>query len=161
MNEINPNPLPENFYNQEGWLKNILNFYTEKALLPYEVMQRPVGGLVVSLSNVIEINRNWPQDTHNLFKQAVGPLWDPEEYREKIYKSFKRRAVDEKEPRLDVIAESLLYVRSLFEQNEIYIRKNFIDEIGMLDGNIAQFSQAMQLITRVHTGQIIRLLAQR
>lgn len=160
--EINPAPLPENFYNREGWLKNILDFYADQQkLLPRATLQRAVEGIVNSLYNVISINRNWPQDTHNLFKQAVGPLWDPQEYREKIYQSFKRRAKDENEPRLDIIAESLMYLRYLFEQDQAFISQVFADEIATLNGDFAKMAQVLQTIVKTHTNQIIKLLAKR
>jgi len=159
---INSAPLPENFYNREGWFKSILDFYGEQQkLLPKETLRRAVEGVVNSLYNVISINRNWPQDTHNLLKQAVGPLWDPEEYREKIYQSFKRRAVDENEPRLDTIAESLMYLRYLFEQDRAFITQVFADEISKTDGGLERFAAALQTIVKTHTNQIIRLLAKR
>lgn len=159
---INPEPLPEGFYKREGWLKNIVDFYAnQQKLLPAEVLERPVEGLVNGIHNVISINRNWPQDTYNLFKQAVGPLWDPQEYREKIYQSFKRRAKEENEPRLDIIAESLVYIRYLFEQDKDFIAEVFADEITTLDGDIERFSKALQTIVRTHTNQVIRMLVDR
>jgi hypothetical protein len=162
MSEINPEPLPENFYNREGWLKNILDFYgDQQKLLPRKVLQRAVEGIVNALYNVISINRNWPQDTHNLFKQAVGPLWDPKEYREKIYDSFKRRAKEENEPRLDIIAESLVYIRYLFERDQTFLTQVFADEIAELDGDTNKLGEALQTIVKTHTNQIIRLLAKR
>lgn len=162
MSEINPAPLPDNFYNREGWLKNILDFYSDQQkLLPREILQRGVEGIVNALYNVISINRNWPQDTHNLFKQAVGPLWDPQEYREKIYNSFKRRAKDENEPRLDIIAESLVYIRYLFERDKVFIAQVFADEIAKLNGDVDKLGEALQTIAKTHTNQIIKLLAKR
>tara|TARA_B100001564_G_scaffold356822_1_gene371765 strand:- start:347 stop:838 length:492 start_codon:yes stop_codon:yes gene_type:complete len=160
--EINPEPLPENFYNRDGWLKNIMNFYAvEKKLLPEDVLKRAVEGIVNALYNVITINRNWPQDTHNLFKQAVGPLWDPKEYREKIYNSFKTRAKTEDEPRLDIIAESLIYIRYLFEQDKTFLEEIFSEEIQKLDGDVDRLALALQTIVKTHTNQVIKMLAKR
>lgn len=159
---INPAPLPDNFYNREGWLKSILDFYgDQQKLLPKDLLQRAAEGIVNSLYNVISINRNWPQDTHSLLKQAVGPLWDPQEYREKIYQSFKRRAVDENEPRLDIIAESLMYLRYLFEQDKTFINQVFAEEVTKTNGGFDPFAAALQAIVKTHTNQIIKLLAKR
>ncbi len=159
--EVNSKPLTQDFYKHKGWIKNLVDFYSEKKVLPRKVLQKPIEILCSNIMDVILINLNWPQDTHSLFKQAVGPLWDPAEYREKIYDSFKKRAIDENEPRLDRIAESLLYIRSLFEQDLGYIEKNLAKEVEMVNGDTKTLAVGLQIVTRAHVNQVIKMLEKR
>lgn len=160
--EINPNPLEQDFYKMKGWRRTIVEFYCDKKnLLPKDALIRPVDNLTEAINNVLIINKNWPQDSYNLFRQAVGPLWDPDEYIEKIYDSFKRRAKDENEPRLDIIAESLFYIRRIFEQDKDYIMKSFSREIKNNKLDLVDYSKNLQNIIKTHTNQVIRMLRER
>jgi hypothetical protein len=167
MVEISSTPLAENFYVADKWQKSMVKYYCDDLKkLPREVLSRPLESIAVAIENISYLNGNFPEDTLKLFKQAVGPLWDPEEYREKVYQTLMDTAKEHDEPRLITIADSLLFLRSVFEHDEAFLESHFKEQIKLMEAssykeNCAKFAKIMQAIVRVHVEQICQMIIDR
>lgn len=167
MVEISSAPLQEKFYVADKWQKSMVKYYCEDLKkLPKESLERPLESLAIAIENVAYLNGNFPEDTYKLFKQSVGPLWDPEEYREKVYKTLIDTAKEHDEPRLVTVADSLLYIRTIFEHDEKFVEKYFKNEIEAIEADSYEekrqiLTKNLQAITRVHVEQVCSLIADR
>lgn len=167
MVDILDTPLPENFYVADKWQRSMVKYYCDDLKkLSSEVLSRPLESIAVAIENITYLNGNFPEDTYKLFKQAIGPLWDPEEYRQKVYKTLMDTAKEHDEPRLVTIADSLLFLRTVFEHDELFMERHFRKEIDAMDGpsyeaKRTSFAKNLQNIVRVHVEQVCNMIASR
>ena len=157
-------PLPLDFYKPAAWYEALLNHYGKK-LLPAACLQRPLDSLTRSVAGVIDIYGNFPGDTFDLLKHAISPLIEPDYYREKIYQVIKQGAIDEGKPLLNTMAECLLYIRRLAEQDKEFLMQTFQQEIKAVGGasdaeNLEKFSAGLQRIAKGHVTQICNMIKQ-
>ena len=157
--------IPEDFYNAPGWLETIIDFYgrKQKKLEP-ELLDLPVSILTASVGNVIYIYGNFTDDVIKLLEQTINPLFQPSEYYEKVYKTLKNGAVDENNPAIDKMAESLLFVRNLFDHDKKIIKEHFRLEVEKISGpeqyvmKEEKFASILAMITKTHILQVIKLI---
>ena len=165
MTDIINKSLPEDFYDAPGWFDSLVGFYSkEQKKLERDVLEMPLTVLTAAIGNVIHIYGNFSEDVLRLLEQTVNPLFEPGEYEEKVYKTLKKGAVNENNPAIDKMADSLMYIRSLFERDKIMLSKYFNDEIGKMTdpAEITQkeekFAEALRIITKVHVLQVINMI---
>ena len=160
-------PFPKDYYNKEAWKKNIIDFYGEnKNLLPPEILEKPITMLTDAMYYITEIYGNFPKIVYDALKQTVDPLFDPEEYIEKVYKVLSDAAVEENRPLLGQYAESLLEVRKLFERNEEFYQEHFASVIERVDAEnlpkkSERFGNVIQTIVQTHVSQVRRIIHDR
>jgi hypothetical protein len=164
MTEIEK-PLPEDFYDVPGWFDSLIQFYSEEhKKLERDVLAMPLTVLTAAIGNVIHIYGNFTDDVLKLLEQTVNPLFEPGEYKAKVYETLKVGAVNENNPAIDKMAESLMFIRSLFERDKLMLSKFFNEEIGKISdaAEITQkeekFAEALRLITKVHVLQVINMI---
>lgn len=161
-------PIPEDFYDVPGWFDSLINFYSaEQKKLERDVLEMPLTVLTAAIGNVIHIYGNFAEDVLRLLEQTVNPLFETGEYEEKVYKTLKKGAIDENNPAIDKLADSLMYIRSLFERDKLMLSKYFTKEISKIS-DVAEipkkeekFSEALRLITKVHVLQVIKMIKER
>lgn len=160
--------LPEDFYDVPGWFDSLVHFYSEEQKkLERDVLEMPLTVLTAAIGNVIHIYGNFSEDVLKLLEQTVNPLFEPGEYEEKVYQTLKKGAIDENNPAINKLADSLMYIRSLFERDKLMLAKYFTDEIGKISDAIEitqkeeKFSNALRLITKVHVLQVINMIKER
>ncbi len=168
MTDIMEKALPEDFYDVPGWFDSLVGFYSEEQKkLERDVLEMPLTVLTAAIGNVIHIYGNFSEDVLKLLEQTVNPLFEPGEYEAKIYKTLKEGAVNEKNPAIDKMAESLMYIRSLFERDKLMLSKYFKDEIQKMTDPAEitkreeKFSDALRIITKVHVLQVINMIKER
>ncbi len=167
MTDILDKPLAEDFYDYEGWVKSLMTHYVDnKKMLSRDALEMPIRVLATAIREFTYIDMNFPENVYILLKQAIDPMYEPDEYHRKIYTTLKNGAVEENEPALDVMAESLLNVRKLFEQNKEFYLLNFNKEMEGIkeereSERLQKFGNVVQLIVKVHVRQIARMIAER
>lgn len=161
-------PIPEDFYDVPGWFDSLVQFYAdEHKKLERDVLEMPLTVLTAAIGNVIHIYGNFTDDVLKLLEQTVNPLFEPGEYKSKVYDTLKVGAVNENNPAIDKMAESLMFIRSLFERDKLMLSKYFNEEIGKITepGEITakeeKFAEALRLITKVHVLQVINMIKER
>jgi len=158
-------PIPEDFYDVPGWFESIVGFYADtQKKLEREALELPVTVLTAAIGNVIHIYGNFTGDVIKLFEQTVNPLFEPKEYHEEIYKTLKEGAVNENNPAIERLAESLLFIRNMFDRDKKMITEYFQDEIGKISEPAEvvmkeeKFAAIMSMITKVHVLQIVAMI---
>ncbi len=156
-------PIPLNFYSAKPWLKSLVLHYVEThQLLPAGVLMVPLASLTRAIENVINIYGNFPQSTYQFLKQTINPLFEPNEYYNTIYLKLKEIAADENRPNFYILAESLLYLRRLFEKDTEFLEDSFSTELSLLPGTpeeqVQNLSIALHNITKVHVNQIVKMI---
>jgi hypothetical protein len=157
-----PRPLPRDFYKSEGWHKSLVKHYANKHF-PKEALDYPLQALAACLENIINVYGDFPEDVAKLLKQAVDPLFAPEEYEEKIYRVIKEDAIKRKDPYTDRVAEGLYYIRIVFEKKQEYIEEYFGKEIKSVFGfpdeeKMANLADELSMITKIHARQIANMI---
>ena len=164
---LNPSPLPEDFYPVEGWCKSLVSHYSKaNFLLPAHILQEPMDSLTIAIGNVIDIYGNFPESVYKLFVQTIDPLYEPDEYRNSIYTDLVTGAKEENNPSVRIIAECLYHIRRLFEKDQAYLHLNFPEEIAHTPGDTEEekmehFAKIISKITRVHINQINKMIMNR
>ncbi|PIR39598.1 MAG: hypothetical protein COV35_03585 [Alphaproteobacteria bacterium CG11_big_fil_rev_8_21_14_0_20_39_49] len=164
MKESNECIIPIGFYDQHKWCENIVNHYSN-ADFPKETLQYPIEALTASFANIINVYGNYPNDVKILFSQATNPLFEPHEYVKQIYSVIKEQAMSKKDPYIDAVAESLYYIRILFEQDKDYIIMHFEEEIGKIhncqgEQCIDKFAKYLHKIVKIHANQICNMVGE-
>jgi hypothetical protein len=156
--------IPVDFYDQKKWHESIVNHYAREDL-PKEALSFPIEALTASFANIINVYGNFPEDVQIFLSQATNPMFSPEEYEEKIYRVIKEHAVSKRDPYVDAVAESLYYIRLLFEQDKEYIYQHFKQEIYILNSleeqeRIEKFAKTLSSITKIHANQVAKLVGE-
>lgn len=165
--EISTTPLPEGFYTASAWFESMVKFYCdERKLLPRDVLAAPLKFLSRDLENIMILEANLPDMAYGFLKQVIDPLFEPQEYRDKVYSSLKENADKTGDQRYIILASSLLNIRCFFERNERFLNENFASQITLVDATDAKeknnkFGEMMQAITRAHIQQLIDMLLSR
>jgi hypothetical protein len=154
--------LPHDFYDSNCWRINIIKHYVNNKY-SYKILEYPVQALTVSLETIIKVYGNYPEDVMVLLSQTTNPLFTSDEYKDNIYKVIKNDAILNKNPYIDAVAESLYYIRLLFEKNNAYLAEHFTTEILQLRGTtidekIQQFADELSMIVKTHTGQVRNMI---
>ena len=162
MKESVENIIPIGFYDAHKWCDSIVDHYSNSDFSK-ETLQYPMEALAASMANVINVYGNFPKDVKVLFSQATNPLFESEEYESNIYKAIKEQAIERKDPYIDAVAESLYYIRILFEQDKDYMVEHFEEEIGKIGGCqseqcVEKFSKYLHKIVKIHTNQICQMI---
>jgi hypothetical protein len=157
-----PKPLPADFYKSEGWHKSLVNHYANKHF-PKEVLDYPLQALAACIENIINVYGDFPEDVAKLLKQAVDPLFAPEEYATKIYKVIKEDAIKRKDPYTDRVAEGLYYIRTIFEKKREYIEEYFANEINSVYGfpdeeKLENLADELSMIAKIHARQVANMI---
>lgn len=165
MRQVQPmvKPLPLNFYRAKGWHNSLINHYTSPDF-PKDSLDYPLQALTAGLENIINVYGNFPEDVAKLLRQAVDPLFAPEEYEEKVYRVIKEDAIKRKDPYTDMVAEGLYYIRILFEKKRTFVEECFQNEIAKVKGESDQeklqnLTEELSMIARVHAKQIANMIA--
>lgn len=156
--------IPVGFYDQKKWHESIVKHYGRKDL-PIEALSFPIEALTVSFANIINVYGDYPEDVKIFLSQATNPLFFPEEYVEQIYSVIKEHALKKKDPYIDAVAESLYYIRLVFEQDKEYICQHFKQEIDTLthlpeQERIEHFSKTLSTIVKTHANQVSKLISE-
>lgn len=156
--------LPIGFYDSKGWCKSIIGHYADDEFSP-DTLRFPVEALTIGIGNIINVYGNHPKDVVKLIKQAVNPLYTPEEYKERIYKVIKQAAIKSKDPYVDMVAESLYYMRLLFEKDRNYIKDHFSDEIKRVGRDnetekLEYLADELSSIVRTHARQVAGMITE-
>lgn len=163
MKEISEYVIPIGFYNPKKWCDNIVKHYANDDF-PEESLQYPIEALTASFANIINVYGNYPKDVKIFLSQATNPLFAPEEYVTQIYSVIKEKATQKKDAYIDAVAESLYYIRLLFEQDKEYVCDHFTQEINIInncegDECIEKFTAMLSNITKVHANQVSKLIS--
>ena len=161
-------PLPEGFYDVEGWIESLTGFYIDQQKkFDRNVLEAPIKRLVTSIGDAISIYGYSSKIMSKSFAQTINPLFDVNEYRDTAYKILKDGAVTENDPRIDKYAESVLCIRNFFERDKEFLISNFSTEIANipdLEGaertKEDRFSETMRMITKVHVQQVIDMITE-
>ena len=167
VDDISTSPLPEDFYQSKGWHETMVDFYCrQKAMLPDEVLSQALKKLSKDLENIMILEANLPDMAYGFLTQVIDPLFDPQEYREKIYQTLRQTADENKDERYIILAVSLLNIRCFFECNKEFLNESFSQDIqkiesGSPEEKVIRFGETMQAITRAHVKQIADMLVER
>jgi hypothetical protein len=164
MSQFMAKPLPSGFYNSDGWHKSLINHYADNNFTK-DILKFPLEALTVGIENIINVYGDFPEDVAKLLKQAVDPLFSPQEYEEKIYRVIKDDAIKRKDPYIDRVAEGLYFIRLIFEKNHQYLEVYFEDEISKVHGisdqeKLENFANELSMIAKVHARQISNMILQ-
>lgn len=160
MTDILHTPFPQGYYKKNGWHDSLITHYAEKQKrLPVEVMQSPLSVLVDSLYDIVEIYGDFPEIVYNVLGQTINPLFEPQEYKEKVVDVIYNAGVDEDRPLLIEYANALLAVRNLFQKDEKFYKSNFPEEIEEV--GYEKFVEVISDITKVHVNQLRKIIANR
>lgn len=164
MKEAYQHGIPIGFYDQKKWCESIVNHYAKEDL-PKEALNYPIEALTASFANIINVYGNYPEDIKIFLSQATNPMFSPEEYEEQIYRVIKEHAVKKKDPYVDAVAESLYYIRLLFEQDKEYVYQNFKQEINSLKSleeqeRTEQFAKTLSAIVKIHANQVAKMVGE-
>jgi hypothetical protein len=164
MKDACKNVIPVGFYDQKKWCDSIVNHYAKEDL-PKEALSYPIEALTASFANIINVYGNFPEDIKIFLSQATNPMFSPEEYEEQIYSVIKEHAVRKKDPYIDAVAESLYYIRLLFEQDKEYIYQHFKQEINSLNSfeeqeRTEKFAKTLSSIVKIHANQVSKLVSE-
>lgn len=161
---LTEHPLPLTFYNTRGWVDVLMKHYGENyKVLPLDVLQRPVGLVAHSVGTVIDVYGDYTKNTSLLFEKTINPLIAPEEFQSNVYKKLQDSAASLPSEKLAKIAQNLLNLRLLFEQNRPFLEQMFSKEIAITPAaggktGDAIFSTSIQKITIQHITQVIQLI---
>jgi hypothetical protein len=156
-------PLPLNFYRSKGWHTSLINHYTNPDF-PKEALDYPLLALTAGLENIINVYGNFPEDVAKLLRQAIDPLFAPEEYESKVYRVIKEDAIKRKDAYTDMVAEGLYYIRIMFEKKRDFIEECFKNEIAAVRGDshsekLQKLTDELSMIARIHAKQIANMIA--
>jgi DNA-directed RNA polymerase subunit F len=162
MKEASEYVIPIGFYDPKKWCDSMVNHYANNDF-PKETLQYPIEALTASFANIINVYGNYPKDIKILLSQATNPLFEPEEYVKQIYSVIKEQGKERKDPYVDAVAESLYYIRLLFEQDKDYICQHFEEEIGLVrncpsEECVKKFSKYLSKIVKTHANQVSNLI---
>lgn len=155
--------LPARFYDAKAWLKSLVIHYAQThQLLPAGVLMMPLASLTRAIENVITVYGNYPHPTYQALKQTINPLFEPNEYYNDIYSKMKEIATNENRPNFFIMAESLLYMRRLFEKDKEFLADAFRKELNLLEGDeerqIETLAHVLHNITKVHVNQVSKMI---
>lgn len=164
MKKIADKPLPLNFYRNKQWLDKLLVTYTsEGSKVSRDILEKPLKYLTRSVENVINIYGNFPNETCMLLQQTIDSTYVQNEYFNSIYRNLKSVAEKQDNPKIVILADSLLYIRRLFKKEERFLSDNFKEEIEKMEGadtaaKFASFSEMLRKITIAHVRKIINMI---
>lgn len=164
MTKIAEKPLALNFYNNKEWHKKLLSYYDdEKYSGEKAIYSRPLEFLTRSIANIINIYGNFPNETCLLLKQTIDPLYAENEYFNSIYLRLKETAAKEDNPKIVIMADSLLYIRRVFKKDKAFLKSNFHEEIEAVQGTsfdekMDKFSDRLKKVTNVHLMKVINAI---
>lgn len=167
MDEVGESPLPLDFYLAAPWQESLLSFYVDsKGYLSREILQDPIDVFTRSLQRVIEVYGNFPQYTYGFLRQCVDPLFEPDEYEKEIYAELRSIAGNVNDPRIADMAECLLGMRKMFQQEKALLEAEFKPSIEMVDKpsyelKFQEFASVLQMIVKVHVQQVASLIKER
>jgi hypothetical protein len=155
--------LPARFYDARAWLKSLAVHYAQTHhLLPAGALLLPLASLTRAIENTITIYGNFPQPTYQFLKQTINPLFGPNEYYNTIYLKLKELATTENRPNFFILAESLLFMRRLFEKDKEFIADAFSKELDLLDGTpeaqLETLAHVLHSIAKVHINQVAKMI---
>ena len=157
-------PLPDNFYDAEGWQGSLISFYSEtnKKYDP-EILAAPIKLITSSIANAIRVCGEGSGIIMRALELVINPLFEIGEYKQRVYKAVKDGAREINDPDLDSYAESLLCLHNLFSRDKEFITKTFQKELAAADGGdptatFIKFAETMKLITKVHVQQVINMV---
>jgi|GEM_PF-2429515 len=159
-------PLPLDFYDKNGWCDSIVDFYGTNPQFPNkEILNAPMNLLTQSIGNLIDIYGNFPDIVTNLLNQIISPLFFDNDYEKNVYSPIKKAAVDESNPPLADMAESLLILRKLHDKDKNLLLTKFQNEISQIDKptdaeKFEYFVDSVHKITKVHIHQLIGIIAE-
>lgn len=167
MVDILSSALPLDFYKQEAWRDNLVNFYgREQKMLPADCLRSPMQTLTKAMYDVTYIYGNFPDIVHAALGQCIDPTFEPEEYYNKIYKFLKNAGERDKLTYIIEYADGLLALRLLFTRDKKFLKENFSSEIAITPGEgenskYEKFASTIQKITKTHVKQIRDMIEER
>ena len=160
MVDILKTPFPQGYYKKDGWLDSIISHYGEKqGRLAVEVMQLPISLLTESMYDVVEIYGDFPEIVYKALGQTIDPLFEPEEYQEKVYKVLYDAGIKENRPLLLKYADGLLNIRLLFQKDLGFYNTKFPEEI--MEVGYEELAEVISDITKIHVNQFRKIIAGR
>lgn len=158
-------PLPLTFYNQQGWMDSLVDFYCEKHnVLPRAVCEAPFKVITDAAAGVVDVYGNFPKDTCVILYQTIDKNYNNEEYREKIYKVLKEESVTKDLPNFSPMADHLLRLRLIFEKDDGFHNMYFKKQIALTEPSeefpdaADRFKVIIRDITVQHLSQVIGLV---
>lgn len=166
MNEIIDQQLPEDFYEAKAWFGSLIEFYSEGKQKKFDraILEMPLTHLTFAIETIIFAYGNSSHVMVDAFEKVVNPLYAPGEYKEGVYDILKKAAIERRDARLDGYAESLMYIRGMFERDMEFLKIHFNKEISKIPGEeeisvkAGKFSEILSLITRTHIRQVIKMI---
>lgn len=164
--EITKNPLPLDFYKQEGWLTNLVDFYgNDQKRLPTAALQTPMDTLTKSMKDVTHVYGKFPDIVYKALGQCIDSLFREDEYIEKVYDVLADAGKKENRPLLIKYADGLLNIRKLFAAQPKTMKEMFKNDISLVgapveDLNSSKFCTQISNITRIHANQIRRIISE-
>ena len=164
MSEV---PLEKDFYKEEGWVKNLVDYYgNNKKKLPAPLLEKPMKLLAASIKRSSAIYGNFPETVYKALGQCVNPVFDPDKYLNEVYEFLKNTGEAENRPLVIEYADNLLNIRKFFERNTEFYLKHFKEEIDQMPGNdtmekLDKFSFEIQNITSIHVNQVRKMIHDR
>lgn len=137
----------------------LLNHYQKQGFTP-EQLEPPLTQLTESLAIVVQEQAAHPKRTARFLKQAINPLFAPEEYEKKIINEIEKAGREYESPELMALAGALRCIRQLCEQNKDFLHRSFGDRKEgitdiMADKEICRaFTQLLRKITIAHVKDI-------
>jgi len=157
-------PLPLNFYQAVGWQASLLGFYAGKhQVLPEKDLEKAVEKLTKAVENIIGIYGDYPDSTLSGLKQTIDPLFEPKEYVKKVYDVIKGSGEQNNRPEIIDLADSLYFIRRVFQQDKELLKQEFSDEINATEGEdfnekLKNFAPKIQNIYKTHIVQISKMI---
>lgn len=164
MQHHSEKPLPPQFYDARAWLRSLITHYTEThQLLSASALRLPLASLSRAIENVINIYGNFPDTTCQFFRQTINPLFESSEYYDDVYLKLKEAAEEESKPNFFILAESLLFIRRLFEKDSQFLLSQFSNEFELVEGHnekdrLDKFAAILHTITKVHVNQVVKMI---
>lgn len=158
-------PLPEDFYEAKAWFGSLIEFYSSGKQKKFErnVLEMPLTHLTVAIETIVGAYGNSSHVMVDAFEKATNPLYEPGEYKEGVYDILHDTAVERKDVRLHRYAESLMFIRNLFEKKEDFLLLYYKDEIAKIqeseeDSKVDRLAVALNEIVKVHIKQVIKMI---
>lgn len=161
--------LPRDLYNREGWLNSLTKYYCgEKKVLPERTAKTIFSFLVKSIENITYLNCYFPNEVYKFLQLTIDPLYDPDDFKKNIYEKINQIAEDNKTKtkysiNYLITAESLYFIRRLYQQDTKFLLKEFPNEIALMpqktnEEKLAAIAGYLQKITKAHIVQVIAMV---
>ena len=153
-------PLAIDYYDSSLSIAKLLSLHTDDLdEFPENVTASIIEYLAKAIENVIKIYGKFPNTVLKLLRQAINPLFEPGEYHKKVYITLVESSKFEGNPSNNTLAESLMFIRRLFDKDPSIITEitdSHRDNFDALDENkIKPFASFIRKLVHDHVTTVL------